>query len=112
MTINSRQKGARGERELRDVLRAAGWGATIRGQQRSGVEQADVVGGPGGFHWESKVGKRPDLWKASQQAARDAKPGEVPVVAAKRDRGSWVACLPLSDLLVLIRRVEVADLLG
>lgn len=70
--MNSRSKGCRGEREFRDVLRAAGFEAR-RGQQYSGGgDSPDVISNVPGVHWEVKrvEAGNPYVWLA--QAIRDA----------------------------------------
>lgn len=103
--MNSRSKGKRGEIEWRNELRAAGWPDAKRGQQRSGLEEADVVGGPVGIHWEVKRVERLNLAEAVAQAERDAQ-GSVPVVAHRRNRErEWRATVParwLLDVLALL----------
>lgn len=99
----SRRRGAVAERELADVIRSYGYPA-IRGQQRSGLEQADVVGGPAGWRFESKRTERLNLWAAWAQVTRDRKPGEVAVVATRRNHSPWLAVVELDTLLRLIRQ--------
>lgn len=126
--INSRDKGKRGELAWRDVLRAAGWPAAERGQQRAGGADApDVRGGPPGVHWEVKFVEALQARKALEQATRDSGsgrpeivegrhfsdfPSPVPVVAWKTSRAPWVCILHAADLLRLLRVVEVARILG
>lgn len=108
--VNSRTKGKRGELELRDVLREEGWVHAQRGQQRSGLEQADVVGGPEGIHFEVKRVERLDLRGAVAQARQDAGEGELPVVAHRRDRErDWLVTL---DLRAFLRAVALLEQLG
>jgi len=107
--INSRAKGAAGEREFAAVLRAAGWPTARRGQQRSGLDQADVIDGPREVHWEVKRVEALSVWAAAAQAARDAGPGEVPVVAMRRNGGDWLAVVPLTFLLQVL---ALRDALG
>lgn len=113
--MNSRQKGARGERELAAFLASFGWSNARRGQQRSGVDQADVIDGPPGVHFECKRVQNLNFWAAHEQATADAPPGVLPVVAARRNNGQWLALLPLDALLRLLGGVErpaqVADFL-
>ena len=106
--INSRAKGAVGEREFAELLRASGWPGAMRGQQRSGLEQADVVGGPERVHWEVKRVESLNVWAAHEQAVRDAEPHELPVVAMRRNKSRWLAVLPLEDLLTMLRARERA----
>ena len=101
MPINSRQKGATGERELARYLREHGYNAR-RGQQYSGANgDADVIGLPG-FHIEVKRTERFEVYKALTQAQNDAKMGEIPLVCHRKNRGQWIAVLSLKDLLELI----------
>lgn len=70
--MNSRQKGAAGERELARKLRDLGYDCR-RGQQYSGANgDADVVGLPG-IHIECKRVERLCIEDAIAQAKRDAR---------------------------------------
>jgi len=73
MSINSRQKGARGERQWRDELRAHGYQAR-RGQQFQGSpDSPDVVCEDlDWLHFEVKAVEKLNLADACEQAARDA----------------------------------------
>ena len=96
--MNSRQKGKRGELELAAVLRAHGYSAR-RGQQYAGANgDADVVGLPG-VHIECKRVERLNLDAAMAQAVRDARDGELPVVAHRRSRQPWLVTMRLEDWL-------------
>ena len=98
--VNSRQKGAAGERELAKLLRAEGFNAR-RGQQYSGANgDADVVGLPG-IHLEVKRVEALRLWDALAQAKHDAREGEMPVVVHRKSRCEWVVIQPLKDWLKL-----------
>lgn len=103
MTINSRAKGARGERELAEFLRAHSIEAR-RGQQFSGgADSPDVVTSLPGVHFECKrvEAGNPYVWLA--QAQRDAGSKNIPVVAHKRNGKDWMAILPLEALLTLLK---------
>ena len=103
MTINSRDKGARGERELADFLRQHGVDAR-RGQQfHGGPGSPDVVADIPGVHLECKRVEKGSLYDWMAQATRDAG-GKIPVVAHRRNNKEWVAILPMKDLLYLINR--------
>lgn len=109
--VNGRQKGARGEREWAEFLRDHGWPHARRGQQRSGVDQADVIDGPLGYHWEVKRVEQLNVWAALRQAERDA--GEnVPAVAMRRNRTPWVVVLPAEHALELIAKAQAYDALS
>jgi Holliday junction resolvase len=104
MPINSRQKGARGERAWRDQLREHGFAAR-RGQQFSGGgDSPDVVCEEMGavFHCEVKAVERLNIRDAMRQAERDA--GErMPYVAHKTNREPWLVTLRSDDFLDLVR---------
>ena len=86
---NSRSKGKRGELELAAILREYGFDAR-RGQQYCGAAgDADVVGLPG-VHIECKRVERLNIDAAMEQAVRDARPGEMPVVMHRRSRKPWL----------------------
>jgi Holliday junction resolvase len=103
MTINSRQKGARGEREFAENLRALGFDAR-RGQQFSGSpDSPDVVTNIPGVHFEVKRVERGSLYAWLAQAQKDAGAGQIPVVAHRRNNGGWIAILPMGHLLELLR---------
>jgi Holliday junction resolvase len=104
--INSRNKGAVGEREFAELLRFHGWDAR-RGQQFSGgSDSPDVVCQPlKDFHFEVKRVESGNLYKWMAQARRDAKGGEkIPVVMHRRNRQDWVAILPAGLFLELLIR--------
>lgn len=105
-SVNSRRKGASGEREFAEELRRNGWPNARRGQQRSGVDQADVIDGPPGVHWEVKRVEALNVWKAMAQAQRDAPAGALPAVAMRRNNGAWLAVVPLDAFLALLRAAE------
>ena len=90
--MNSRQKGARGERELAGKLRAYGFD-TRRGQQYSGANgDADVVGLPG-IHIECKRVERLNIEDAMSQSKHDARDGEIPVVMHRKNNCEWLVTL-------------------
>lgn len=106
-----RDKGARGERMLRDVLRAHGWRGAERGQQRhGGPESPDVRGGPAGYHFECKFVEALNVRKALEQAKADSG-DDVAIVAHKRSGEPWVASLDLDHLLGLLRELEISRIL-
>ena len=66
--MNSRQKGARGERELANVLKGYGYKESRRGQQYCGSNgDADVVGLTG-IHIECKRVEKLNLEKAMEHS--------------------------------------------
>lgn len=111
MSVNSRAKGARGEREFRDLLRDAGYSAR-RGQQFSGNNgDPDVVCGSLPWaHWEVKCVERLNLGNAIAQAKHDAaKRGTVPIVAHTRKFQGWNITLPWEDFTEILRGDHLDD---
>ena len=94
----SRDKGARGERELaREISRLFGVEAH-RGCQRAGSpDSPDVKAAIPEVHWEAKRVERFNLYSALDQAKSDAG-DNVPVVAHRRNGRPWVVCVCLDDL--------------
>lgn len=106
--INSNRKGRNGERELARKLREYGYDAR-RGQQYCGVSgDADVIGLPG-VHIEVKRTERLSLYDALAQAIADARPGEMPVVAHRRNNCDWVIIQPLDDWIKIYRECIAAN---
>lgn len=103
--MNSRNKGATGERELAKVLRGYGYDCR-RGQQYCGANgDADVVGMPG-LHIECKRVERLNLDNAMAQAKADARDEEIPVVMHRKNNGEWRVTIPLKDFVVIYREWE------
>ena len=103
--MNSKNKGAAGERELARILRGYGYNCR-RGQQYCGANgDADVVGLPG-IHIEVKRTERFALYDALEQAGRDAKTDEMPVVFHRRNNSEWVCVLPLDDFMRIYKEWE------
>lgn len=97
---NSRQKGKRGELEVARILREYGFNAR-RGQQFSGANgDADVVGLPG-IHLEVKRREKFDGYDWLAQAARDARPGEIPAVWWRKNEHRWVVMMDFEDFIRL-----------
>lgn len=105
--MNSRDKGARGERELAEFLRGFGYD-TRRGQQYSGANgDADVVGLPG-IHIECKRVEITAVNDWLYQAISDAREGDIPVVfhrqnydAKKPLKGQWKVTMRAGDFIKL-----------
>ena len=99
---NSRRKGADGERQLARKLSEYGYDAR-RGQQYSGANgDADVVG-LAGVHIECKRVEKLNLDDALAQSIRDAREGEVPIVAHRRNHTEWKVTMRLEDFIRLYR---------
>lgn len=106
--MNSRQKGARGERELAGILREYGFDSH-RCQKYSGVSgDADVVGLPG-IHVEVKRVERLNISEAIKQSQRDARPGELPAVFHRKNREEWLVTMPLGVWMELYQQSAAVE---
>lgn len=104
--INSKQKGARGERELSSKLKEYGYN-TRRGQQYCGANgDADVIGLVG-IHIECKRVERLNIYDAISQAKSDAKEGELPTVFHRKDRSEWLVTMTFDNWMKLYKEYEV-----
>ena len=104
----SREKGKRGERELAKMLREYGYDCR-RGQQFCGTNgDADVIGLPG-IHIEVKRTERLSIYDAMDQAKRDKKIGEIPVVMHRKNNCEWLAILRLEDFMEQYREWEAGQ---
>ena len=101
--INSKQKGARGERQWRDELRANGYEST-RGQQFcGGPDSPDVIWDAlSWIHFEVKAVERLNIHDAMDQARRDCG-GKEPVVAHKRNFKPWLVTMQAETFFKMLR---------
>lgn len=108
MTINSRQKGAKFERKLASKLKEYGYDYR-RGQQYCGANgDADVVGLPG-IHIEAKAVERLNMYDAVNQAKRDARKNELPVVIHKKNYCEMLVTMPLDVFMTIYREWEAGN---
>lgn len=109
-TINAKKKGSRGERECCDVWKRHGFENAHRSQQFSGRGEsaADIEGVHPDVHIECKVGYNgyARLYGFLDQAKRDAKDGQVPVVNCRMDRKEWLCVLRLDDFIEIFKRAK------
>lgn len=98
--INSREKGAAGERELANILKTYGYDARRSAQYCGANGDADVIGLPG-VHLEVKRVEKLNLQAAYEQSRFDAREGEIPVVVHRKNREKWKVTLSLDDFLEL-----------
>lgn len=111
MRVNSRKKGAAGERELAHALKDYGYECR-RGQQYCGANgDADVVG-LDGIHIECKRVERLNIEDAMLQAARDAKEGELPTVFHRKNHHEWLVTMRLEDWVRLYGEYAQSGALG
>lgn len=113
MSINSRQKGARSEREFASMLRDEGWDTcTMRGCQNAGRDAGGTVAPDiicedlSAFHFEVKNRQKGATREGYEQAARDAQPGQMPVYGFKKNNAEWLICLSFADFMRLTRELD------
>lgn len=93
--INSKKKGAKGERELANKLKEYGYNCR-RGQQYNGLEGEDVVG-LDYIHIECKRVEKLNLDDAIEQAKRDRTERQLPAVFHRKNNKKWKVTMELSD---------------
>ena len=109
MSINSRAKGARGERAWCQFLASQGYDAK-RGCQNAGRDQfgqdfPDVVCPDLNYiHWEVKCVERLNVGDAVSQAERDCEgTGKGPIVAHKKNHAPWLVTMPAEEFAKFLR---------
>ena len=111
--INSRAKGAAGERELASYLRGQGWQKARRTVQYAGNPEGgsgDVVCDNFPFHIEGKrcEALKPEEWMA--QAKKDCPEGKIPAVFFRRNgRKEWLVVLTADYVCELARQIAPAN---
>ncbi len=106
--MNSRNKGARFERELAKALKGYGYDCR-RGQQYCGANgDADVVGLPG-IHIEAKHVERLNIYDAMAQAVRDCRESELPAVFHRKNYCETLVTMRLDDWIKLYRECETGN---
>lgn len=108
MAINSRAKGAAGERELARKLREYGYNDAKRGRQFCGLNgNADIVDALPGIHIECKRVERLNIDDAMLQAIRDRREGEYPAVFHRKNNHEWLVTMRLEDWKEIYREWRV-----
>ena len=109
MAVNSKRKGAAGERELAHKLNEYGF-ETRRSVQYNGKAddgKADLVNLPG-IHIECKRVERLNVSEAMTQAINDVKNGELPTVFHRKNREGWLVTMRLEDWMDLYKEYKEA----
>lgn len=104
MAVNSRRKGAAGERELAHKLNDYGFDTrrTVQYNGKAEEGQADLLGLPN-IHIECKRVEKLNLYDAMAQAIHDAKKGELPAVFHRRNHCEWLVTMRLDDWIKLYK---------
>ena len=109
MTINSRRKGERFERELASVLRAEGYDTRRTAQYCGNTGDAsDVIGLPG-IHIEAKHCEQMRLYEWVEQAIRDAEAGgknDLPAGVHRKNNAAIMVPRTRPDWMALYREWE------
>lgn len=111
MPINSKQKGARFERQLAKIFRDYGYTDARRTAQYCGNtgDASDVVGLPK-LHCEAKHQNTMHLYDWVAQAVRDSeKSGNLPVVFHKKDNAEILVTLRLDDFMKIYKKFESSE---
>ena len=110
MSVNSRSKGCRGEREWRDMLREAGFLKSRRGQQFSGGTDSPDVVCPElpTIHFEVKRVEAGNPYNWHDQATSDAG-NKTPVVVHKRNGRKWLVIMSGEDWLEMVKLTDLVD---
>ena len=108
--INSKQKGARFERELARIFREHGYDDARRTAQYCGNtgDASDVIGLPG-LHVEAKHQERMTLYDWMAQAKRDAKGKRLPAVFHKKNNAPILVTMELDDFLEIYKEWEAGQ---
>ena len=97
MSLNSKDKGGRGEREWSSFCRGHGFDDARRGTQfKGGYDSPDCVGLPG-IHQEVKRVERLNIHEAMKQSVRDSEGKAFPIVAHRRNREQWLVTMLADD---------------
>jgi Holliday junction resolvase len=101
----SQTKGAGGELEVLELVRANGWPRATRNFASGAAGNSDIAHGPAGALLEVKRTERlrlRDAWAQVERDARAAGVGVLPVLATRWNRGPWLAITELDELLALL----------
>lgn len=109
MPINSKQKGARFERQLAGMFKDYGYSGARRTAQYCGNtgDASDVVG-LDGIHIEAKHQERMSLYDWMDQAKRDSKnTGNIPVVFHKKNRAEILVTMQFDSFMKLYKEYAI-----
>ena len=112
MAVNSKQKGARFERQLAGMFRDYGYEARRTAQYCGNTGDAsDVVGLPG-IHIEAKHQETMRLYDWVDQAKRDSQgTGNLPVVFHKKNNAEVLVTMRFDDFMEIYKEWQVSQVL-
>ena len=100
--MNSKRKGADGEREVAAYLREHGIDAHRGQQYKGGADSPDVVSDLNGWHIEVKRVEHLNIDDALNQSIRDAGENQKPCVFHRRNRTPWKVTMLLDDFMEMV----------
>ena len=104
--MKRKQKGKRGELEWAAYCRQQGYDCRRTSQYCGKTGDAsDVVGLPG-IHQEVKRVEHLNIYEAIEQAERDRKDFEIPIVAHRKNRFPWFVTMKAEDWFRIYREFE------
>ena len=110
MTINSKEKGKRGEREVAELFQSAGYDARRTAQVRGKTDGMPDVEGVPGLWVEVKRNERLNVSDAIAQAVRDTSEAgspELPTAIHRKNGEEWLVTMRFSDWIKLYHVWEI-----
>ncbi len=106
MTINSKQKGARSERECAELIRKHGFEARRSAQYCGNTGEAADITTDLPYHIEVKHQERLEIDKWWEQATHDAKEsGKEPILVFRKNNQRWRVCMDFEKFLEMQQKV-------
>ena len=104
--MNSKRKGKRGELEWAAYCRQQGYDCRRTAQYCGNTGDASDVVGLTGIHQEVKRVEHLNIYEAIEQAERDKKDFEIPIVAHRKNRFPWLVTMKAEDWFKIYREFE------
>lgn len=115
--LDSRQKGARGEREVIDIIQKFFGIKWARTPLSGGMDIKSDIRRPHGcessicdlFHWEVKFQEKLNIWSAFSQSINDSQKDPyktIPLVVYRKKNTDWRVTLTLDDFLSLLLELQ------
>jgi len=112
MTLNSKKKGDRFERDVAKKLNKVFKTNVRRTPMSGGMSiKGDIIDiNPDSilfdYHWECKNQEKLNIWKALEQARNDKPMGKTPVVVFRKNFEKDYACLEFEDFMNLLLTIQ------
>lgn len=106
--MNSRKKGAEGEREFIRLHLAQHWPEAKRNLDQFGDQKQDCLEA-GGFHWQIKRTESFRLWDSIKQAEGEAYMGATPLVAFRRNHSPWYVVARAEFIVPLLAEADSGE---